>query len=429
MTITNSNIYKVPEIIPTATQISLNGHNRNNKEKKYVLSDRSVCLLGSPGCGKTSTILRILDDLSKNPMAVTVILDMKRDFVKKAFRPGDVVLSLFDIDGVPKDSQVKWSLLNEAYNDTHPEIILYEIASMIYQSAVEGSENKAFPISAKFIFYAILFITYKESNGKMPSNKELIHKAETITPSKLLEDIEKYDELASVRNLVTEKQNVTSWGIQMEKARVLADLFVKKSNFCHENSDFSIRDFIHRGKGHRLIIVLDIESRSSSENIAKLLLDIALKEALSGDDLEYSDMTRYYFVLDEYAYLPCGGLEYLDFAKDMGRSKGLRIIGAFQHFSQLKKLYGGKLENAMNDAAGYGDIVVFHPHDGATRDFVLNRCGTEMKETVTIDAMCNVHTEVKEMPVVPPGVLNELKCGEAVILPDEGRPFWFYFDE
>ena len=50
---------------------------------------------------------------------------------------------------------------------------------MIYQSAVEGSENKAFPISAKFIFYAILFITYKESNGKMPSNKELIHKAET----------------------------------------------------------------------------------------------------------------------------------------------------------------------------------------------------------------------------------------------------------
>ena len=35
MTITNSNIYKVPEIIPTATQISLNGHDRNNKEKKY----------------------------------------------------------------------------------------------------------------------------------------------------------------------------------------------------------------------------------------------------------------------------------------------------------------------------------------------------------------------------------------------------------
>lgn len=429
MTIMSNNIYKVPEIIPTSTQVSLNGRDKNNQKKKYVLSDRSVCFIGSPGCGKTTTILRVLDNLSENPMAVTVILDMKRDFVKKAFRPGDVVLSLFDIDGVPKESQVKWSLLNEAYNDTHPEIILYEIASMVYQSAVDGSDNKAFPESAKLIFYAILFIVFKESNGKMPSNKELIHKAETITPSELREEIKKYDELASIRNLVTEKQNVTSWGIQMEKARVLADLFVNKSNFCHEDSSFSIRDFIHRGKGRRLIIVLDIESRCSSENIAKLLVDIGLKEALSGDDLEDSDMTRYYFVLDEYAYLPCGGLEYLDLARDMGRSKGLRIIGAFQHFSQLKKLYGGKLENAMNDAAGYGDIVVFHPHDGATRDFVISRCGTEMKEITTIDTMCNVHTETKEMPVVPPVVLNSLKCGEAVILPDEGRPFWFHFDK
>ena len=138
-------------------------------------------------------------------------------------------------------------------------------------------------------------------------------------------------------------------------------------------------------------------------------------------------MTRYYFVLDEYAYLP-GGLQYLDMAKDMGRSKGLRMIAAFQHFSQLKKLYGGKLENAMNDASGYGDIVCFHPHDDATKDFVAGRSGTEMQEITTTDVMCNVQTQTKEMPVVPPAVLNSLKCGEAVILPDEGRPFWFHFD-
>ena len=83
----------------------------------------------------------------------------------------------------------------------------------------------------------------------------------------------------------------------------------------------------------------------------------------------------------------------------------------------------------MNDAAGYGDIIVITPHDGGTRDFIVNRCGTETKEITTIDVMCNVHTETKEMPVVPPAVLNSLKRGEAVILPDEGRPFWFRFDK
>lgn len=361
-------------------------------------------------------------------MAVTVILDMKRDYVKKVFQPGDVVLSLYDIDGIPKQSQVKWSLLNESFSDTRPEILLKEIASMVYQSAIEGAENKAFPESAKLIFYAILIHIYKSSNGKIPSNKELLLKAESITPTELMKSIEKYDELAAVRNLITDKQNVTSFGIQMEKARVLADLFVKDSNFCHDESDFSIRDFIHLGAGHKLFIVFDIESRKSSEGIVRLLLDLALKEALSGNDLEEDDMTRYYFVLDEYAYLP-SGLEYQDMAKDMGRSKGIRIISGFQNFSQLKKLYGGKLENALNDAAGYGDVVVFRSHDGATREFVTSRGGMEIKEVTTLDIMCNVHTEVKEMPVVPPAVLNALKCGEAVILPDEGRPFWFHFDK
>lgn len=428
MTYTNKNIYTVPEIIPTATQISLNGHDRNNQKKKYVISDRSVAFIGCPGCGKTTAICHILDEVSKNPMAVTVILDMKKDYVKKVFQPGDVVLSLYDIDGIPKQSQAKWSLLNEAFNDTHPEIVLNELAGIVYHDAIERAENKAFPVSAKLIFYAILIHIYKRSNGKMPSNKELILEAESITPAKLMESIKKYDELAAVRNLITDKQNVTSFGILMEKARVLADLFVKDSNFCHPESDFSIRDFIHLGAGHKLIIVFDIESRKSSEGIVRLLLDIALKEVSSGDDLEENDRTRYYFVMDEYAYLP-SGLEYLDLAKDMGRSKGVRIISGFQNFSQLKKLYGGKLENAMNDAAGYGDVVVFRPHDGATREFVSNRGGTEIKEVTTINIMCNVHTEVKKMPVVPPVVLNALKCGEAVILPDEGRPFWFQFDK
>lgn len=116
-------------------------------------------------------------------------------------------------------------------------------------------------------------------------------------------------------------------------------------------------------------------------------------------------------------------------AKDVGRSKGVRIYAGFQNFSQLKKLYNGRVESAMNDIAGYGDIVVFKPHDQATRELVESRAGTELAEVTTIDLLCSVHTECREMPVVPPEVLNVLGCGEAVILPNVGRPFWFRFIE
>ena len=263
-----------------------------------------------------------------------------------------------------------------------------------------------------------------------PQFSEAIEKAaekEGITADELAERAMK-KLLVAVRDLITTKQHVTSFGIQMEKARVIADLFIMNSNYCSEESNFSIRNFMHQGRGRRLFIVFDNESRKSSENMVRLFLDIALKEACSGEDLLDDDKRRFYFIMDEYGYFP-SGLEYLELSKDQGRSKGIRIFAAFQTYSHLIKLYGGKEENAMNDAAGYGDIIVITPHDGGTRDFIVNRCGTETKEITTIDVMCNVHTETKEMPVVPPAVLNSLKRGEAVILPDEGRPFWFRFDK
>ena len=187
-----------------------------------------------------------------------------------------------------------------------------------------------------------------------PQFSEVIEKAaekEGITADELAERAMK-KLLVAVRDLITTKQHVTSFGIQMEKAIVIADLFIMNSNYCSEESNFSIRNFMHQGRGRRLFIVFDNESRKSSENMVRLFLDIALKEACSGEDLLDDDKRRFYFIMDEYGYLS-SGLEYLELSKDQGRSKGIRIFAAFQTYSHLIKLYGGKEENAMNDAAGY----------------------------------------------------------------------------
>lgn len=428
MNILNNNIYTVPDIVPMANQVSLNGKDRNSQDKKYTMSDLSVALIGCPGCGKTTQILKIVDKLEKNTDAVTVVLDIKKEYVQKCFKPGDVVLSLYDIEGIPKENQVKWSLMKEVFLDTHPEAVLKEIAGMMFKDSIEHSENKAFPKAAMLVFYGQLVHIFKSCNGKLPFTSELIQWIETVSDATIEANVKKYAELFAVSDLVSAKPNITSYGVRMELKTVLLDTFQIGSNFCDANSKFSIRQFMHEGHGHKLFLVFDIENRKSSESIVRLLLDLALKETLAGDNISDSDMTRYNFILDEYAYLPCG-LEYMDFAKDMGRSKGVRIFSGFQTFSQLKKLYNGKEEFAMNDLAGYGDIVVFKQHDAATREVVESRSGTEMAEITNIDSLCNVHTECKEVPVVMPEVLNDLKCGEAVILPNEGRPFWFKFDK
>lgn len=428
MNIINKDIYTVPDINPQAGQVCLNGKDRNSCNKKYAMSDLSVAFIGCPGCGKTTQILKIVDELERNPEAVTVILDIKKEYVQKCFKSGDAVISLYDIPGVPKENQVKWSLMKEAILDTHPESVLKEIAGMMFKDAVEHSENKAFPKAAMLVFYGQLVQIFKSHNGKLPFTSELIRRIETVSDAEIEASVKKYAELFAVSDLVSAKPNITSYGVRMELKTVLLDTFQIGSNFCGDNSKFSIRQFMHEGQGRKLFLVFDVENRKSSESIVRLLLDLALKEALAGDNINCGDMTRYNFVLDEYAYLP-GGLEYMDFAKDMGRSKGVRIFSGFQTFSQLKKLYNGKTECAMNDIAGYGDVVVFRPHDAATAEMAVNRGGTEMSEVTTIDMLCNVHTECREVPVVMPEILNNLKCGEAVIFPDTGRPFWFKFDK
>lgn len=427
MIITNNDIYAVNEASTTETQmVSLTGRDRNNQIKSYVPSDRSMAFIGCPRCGKTTQIVKIVNQLQANPEGVTVVLDVKKEYIERCFRPGDIVLSTFDIPEIPSESQPKWSIMYEALGE-HPEVELKDIATSLFKDAIEHSENKMFPEAAMLVFYAQLVYAYRMSNVLMPSNKELIKRIESMTDKEIMQSIKQYEDLFPVTNLLAEKVNITSYGIRAEIMTVLLNVFPMNTNFCSENSTFSIRQFIKNGHGHKLFLVFDNATRKTSENIVRLLIDLSMKQALSGKPLHSDDKRRCYFVLDEYGYIP--PLEYLDLVKDVGPGLGLRVISGFQTISQLKKLYNGREEGAMNDAAGYGDVVVFKPHDDATRDYVVSRGGTEIKEITTIDVMCNTHIESKEMPVVPPSVLNKLKCGEAVILPDVGRPFWFHFDK
>lgn len=154
------------------------------------------------------------------------------------------------------------------------------------------------------------------------------------------------------------------------------EIFVKESNFCTSDSRFSIRDFVCNGHGHKLFIEYSFNERESSASIIRLLLDLAMKEALSRPCVKKGDMTRTNFIFDEYAFLS-SGLQYLDALKEIGRSKGCRLYGGFQNYNQLMKMHDGRADLAAEELAGFSNVVAFNLHDKETIENLVGRAGSE----------------------------------------------------
>ena len=84
---------------------------------------------------------------------------------------------------------------------------------------------------------------------------------------------------------------------------------------------------------------------------------------------------------------------------------------------------------AANDFATFSKVISFRTHDKESMVAVTERAGCEYKEVTTIDALCNVNTESKLLPVIEDETLVGLDKGEAVVLLDTSRPFWIRFNK
>lgn len=257
-----------------------------------------------------------------------------------------------DLPNIPKVNQVRWSLLKEAVLDSHPDQALKELAQMVFVDAIDHSDNKAFPTAAMLVFYSQMLHIFRSSNGKIPFTNQLIEKILSVSDAEIEQSVKKHTDLFGIQDLISRNTNITSFGIKMEMRTVLMEIFVKGSNFCTSDSRFSVRDFVRNGHGHKLFIEYSFNERESSASIIRLLLDLAMKEALSRPCVKKGDMTRTNFIFDEYAFLS-SGLQYLDALKEIGRSKGCRLYGGFQNYNQLMKMHDGRADLAAEELAGF----------------------------------------------------------------------------
>lgn len=189
---------------------------------------------------------------------------------------------------------------------------------------------------------------------------------------------------------------------------------------------FSVRDFVRRRAGRALFIEYDIAVGSRLLPIYRVLMDMAIKEALSLGRRPGAT-GNIYFVMDEFALLP--RLSHISDGINFGRSLGLKFLVATQNVNQVLHAYGAEVASSM--LSGFGTVFAFRLMDDKSRELVRQRFGGNRKQIATYAA---VRSEGVQQLVVSGNVIEDwhvsgLGVGECVVSLPDGPPFFFAFGE
>jgi hypothetical protein len=391
------------------------------------LVETNILFLGGIGSGKTNAMKHLVRQFrDKNgPDDVFVFFDAKGDFLKHFYRAGDATIS-----STPAADRggVVWNIFRDLAHDPRQRVEEgFEIASTIFSDELESAaQNMFFAAAARDVFAGVLeLMAAGQPPGAGWSNKELREKLEG-SAEELLELFEGSASLAGTARYL-------EGGPYVESILAFLQLTLRKafSGIFRERGDFSIRDFIRRRGGRALFIEYDISVGSSLLPVYRVLMDMALKEALGFGRQRLRTAAEvpdnFYFVLDEFALLP--RLSHIGDGINFGRELGLRFLVATQNVSQVFHGYpGGAGESILS---GFGTLLAFRLADEASRTLVRQRYGTNRKQ---ISTYAPVRHEGVRQTLVTGNVIEDwhmsgLERGQCIALLPQESPFLLKFNE
>jgi Type IV secretion-system coupling protein DNA-binding domain len=404
------------------------GLHLNNK-----LLSKHILFLGGIGTGKTNAMKHLIR-LLRNRMdqdGVFVIFDTKGDFLAEFYRPGDAVISNHPIPNKPGEGsgRVVWNLFRDLTGDpaTREEEI-YEIASTIFSDELEQSnKNIFFANAARDIFAAVVQVMAGEDRlGAEPYSNEQLRATLEMPPGKLQRLLDSDTSVAGTTRYLQGGESVDS---------ILAFLQItlKKSfsGVFRQRGDFSVREFMRSQGGRALFIEYDIATGSSLLPVYRVLMDMAIKEALGLGRRRLQAAPRvpgnFYFVMDEFALLP--RLSHISNGINFGRQLGLKFLVATQNVSQVMRGYSPEI--AQSILSGFGTLFAFRLMDDASRRLVQQRFGTNRKQITTYAPIRHegVQQIVVSGSVIEDWHLSGLGEGTCIASLPEGPPFLYQFDE
>lgn len=309
----------------------------------YSMLSRHLLLLGGAGSGKTNvfklTMTQLREKASTND--VFIVFDTKGDFYEGFGKDMDLIL------GNSKEYREKsqrWNIYDEVLADgENPEdyeVNAREIAASLFEDRGSSSQpffsNAARDIFAHALIYFIREAVNNPADGlRKLNNKSLTDFLLNANGSDYEKMFNKYSDMKGVMSYLGDGTSNQALGVLGELKSMLYDLFIGVFNDNDMHGRFSMRDSVRKKQGRAIFIEYDLMTGETLTPIYRLLVDLALKEALGRSDSEGGNV---YMILDELKLLP--KLKHMDDALNFGRGKGVKVI-EYTDFTGIYNLYNG----------------------------------------------------------------------------------------
>ena len=413
----------VPNLDGSQARCFLHGKDSQGRAQQVPLSDdllsKHMLFLGGIGMGKTNGIFQIIAQLRERmtPNDVMLIFDTKGDFHKAFYRPGDIVISN-DEKATGSAGTDYWNIFQEVDAGSSVEEEIIEIARALFYERSKQSSQPFFPNAARDLFTGLMLHFYR--TDPQASNLLLRTFLDQSPAAEIRAVLQKYDDLKAMVSYIADDRSPQTQGVISELQQHMREIFV--GNFRKEGS-LSIRKSI-RAKGGRIIFVeYDLGIGGMLTPIYRLMMDMAIKEALSRKKSE----GNVWFIIDEFRLIP--NLQHVDDGVNFGRSLGAKFIVGVQNVEQVFHAYGEAQAHSI--LSGLLTTVAFHVNDAATRSFIQGLFGRNRKKEVYMASVASrgIVEQVRDANVVEDWEISNMQIGEAIIGMPGLEPFKFRFDK
>lgn len=402
--------------IITIPGYGVNGSLDTLEFNKQMLSTH-VAMVGGIGMGKSNLFNHLISQVRQRMTAddVTIIFDTKGDFLKDFGKPDDIVIS--------NDSQARgssgsdyWNIFNEI-DAEDAEASIREICTSLFKESLEKTSNAFFPNAAADLLYAFITIfhqNWKAQKKRDPTNIDLIAFLRSSTPERLYKTLLGY-KFTSIASHIADPKSGQAQGVIAEMNSIINRIFI--GNFV-KSGTLSMNNIVKQRGGKTVFIEYDIQSGETLTPIYSLLVDMALKQALSNKSEHRGSV---YLFVDEFKLLP--NLSHIDDAVNFGRSLGMKVFIALQSITQMYDNYGEM--RAKSILSGFLNYMFFNVNNAESREFIKARFGKCLRKVNYGTGKDYVYID----DVVKDKDITRLSVGEMIVGLSNCEPFSFKSSE
>ncbi|HIY29043.1 MAG TPA: type IV secretion system DNA-binding domain-containing protein [Firmicutes bacterium] len=402
----------------------LMGHSAQGEPMRIPVGEqmlsRHLLLLGGIGTGKSNAFHFLIRNVrsSLTDRDVAIIFDTKGDFYREFYQPGDVVISN-DSRASGGSGPDYWNLFGEISIDDRIEENILEIAKSFFSEKLAHTTQPFFPNAAKDLFGALLLHMVRSEQFKEMRNNQALRAAfDTFSVSAMKKILQSHQDLKAMTSYIEDEKSGQTLGVVAELQQMVREIFV--GNFRKKGS-LSMRQLVRQKGGRVIFVEYDLGIGAMLTPVYRLLIDLAVKEALCRTSNEGS----VYFFIDEFRLLP--HLEHIDDGVNFGRSLGAKFFVGIQNIDQIAAAYGQDMAHSI--LSGFGTTLAFRVNDAGSREYIKGLFGRNIKLQTYLSAVQNrgVSEQIREGFVVEDEDITNLPVGQAIIGAPGCQPFRFQF--